>query len=145
MLRVVGFSMWIGWIEQCISTVSFSVLVNGSRSRPIFPTCRICQGDPLSPYLFIWVAQAFSDGLEAFASNSICKGIAVTVSPHSPHISHLLFADDCFLFMEIDIEHAWCLMWLLDIYCKQAGQRVNFSKSELFGIPSLFVGHLVRS
>ncbi|KAF7147904.1 hypothetical protein RHSIM_Rhsim03G0099900 [Rhododendron simsii] len=74
-LPTMGFSQkWVRWIHQCISTVSFSVVVNGRRSRPFIPACGLRQGDPLSPYLFILVAQAFSDGLEEFASYDICRG-----------------------------------------------------------------------
>lgn len=101
-MRAMGFSqMWVNWIHQCISTVSFSVMVNGSRSKSFQPSCGIRQGDPLSPYLFILVAQALSEGLLSMASNGICKGIAV--SRRSPSINHLLFADDCFLL--------WNLSW----------------------------------
>lgn len=71
--------------------------------------------DPLSPHLFILVAQALSDGLVEFAANNVCRGIAV--SSRAPRISHLLFADDCFIFMENNMDHAWCLKLLLDIYC----------------------------
>lgn len=135
-LRVMGFSQkWLGWIRQCMSTVSFSVLVNGRRSRTFYPTCGIRQGDPLSPYLFILVAQVFSDGLEEFAWHNICRGIAV--SSVSPRISHLVFADDCYIFMEFNEEHASCLKWILDVYCKQAGQKINFHKSELFTSPNM--------
>lgn len=39
--------------------------------------------------------------------------------------------------MEFNVEHAWCFKWLLDVYCKQAGQKVNFDKSELFVSPNM--------
>lgn len=67
----------------------------------LFFCSSLWKGDPLSPYLFILVAQAFSDGLSEFASHDICRGIAV--SSCSPRISHLLFADDC-LFL-------WSISW----------------------------------
>lgn len=131
-----GFNhKWVGWISQCISTVSFSVLVNGRKSQPFTPTCGLHQGDPLSPYLFILVAQAFSDGLREFASHDICR--IISVSHFSPCISHLMFADDCYFFMEYNLEHAWCLKWVLEVYCQQAGQKINFNKSELFTSPNM--------
>lgn len=68
----------------------FAFVVNGRWSKPFVPSHGLRQGDPLSPYLFILVAQAFSDGLEEFAANNVCRGISV--SSCSPHISHLLFA-----------------------------------------------------
>lgn len=81
------------------------------------------------------MAQAFSDGLEEFASHDICKGISV--SSCSSRVSHLMFADDCFIFMDHNVDHAWCLKWILDVYCAQAGQKINFNKSELFISPNM--------
>ena len=38
---------WLTPIHECISIVSYSILVNGEPKGEIFPTRGICQGDPL--------------------------------------------------------------------------------------------------
>ncbi|CAL5444777.1 unnamed protein product [Camellia sinensis] len=134
-LRLMGFTeKWIQLIHQCVSTVSFSVLLNGQPSDYFTPKAGLRQGDPLSPYLFIIVMQALSEGLAHFAHQGICKGIAI--SRHSPPISHLLFADDCFLFMHFKSEEVWFLQWLLNDFCQQMGLRINVNKSELYLSPN---------
>lgn len=56
LLKMCFVLQWAYTIMQYISIVSFSVLINGVPSTPFFPSHAIKQGDPLSPYSFLFVA-----------------------------------------------------------------------------------------
>ncbi|XP_021631810.1 uncharacterized protein LOC110629204 [Manihot esculenta] len=131
MLYCFGFhEKWISWIMQCVSSVTFSLQVNGHRFGYLTPTRGIRQGDPLSPYLFLLVAEGFSHAL----NNSAIRGLSA--SRHGPSISHLLFADDSILFTQATMEQANIIRSILHNYSRASGQSVNLAKSTIIFSPN---------
>jgi len=70
---------WIDLIRACISTLSYSVIVNDNVCGLFKPTRGLCQGDPLSPYLFIICMEVLTRMLRNAISRPKC-GIGVKIS-----------------------------------------------------------------
>jgi exonuclease III len=98
-------------IMRCITSVSFSILVNGQPSNKFIPHRGIRQGDPLSPYLFILCADVFSNMITNRQDQNLINGIQI--AQHAPKISHLFFADDSLIFCIAKKEEA---LQLKDIF-----------------------------
>ena len=99
-LQQMGFGIkWISWIKWCITTVSFTVLLNGSPAGFFRSLRGLRQGDPLSPYLFVLGMEVFSILVEkAFARGFMSGHKFEGRSEETLQISHLLFADDTLVF-----------------------------------------------
>lgn len=48
---------WIRWMMMCVSSATYSILMNFNRVGPIITGRGLRQGDPLSSYLFSMVAE----------------------------------------------------------------------------------------
>ena len=130
MLRL-GFSEnFVATVMRCVTTISFSVRVNGQLSTPFNPTRGIRQGDPISPYLFLLCSEGPSCLLNSIGPVHLLRGVRVGI--HAPWILHLFFADDCIVFSEASRRGADRLHEVLSIYSRGSGQLVNKEKSAIF-------------
>jgi hypothetical protein len=126
-----GFSdTWVQWMMLCVSSVNYSALVNYEKVGPIHPGRGLRQGDPLSPYLFIIVAEGLTSLIKTAVASGEIHGVQICRG--APMVSHLLFADDCFLFCRSNLSEARKLMEILKVYEEASDQEVNLSKSEVF-------------
>ncbi|XP_031120296.1 uncharacterized protein LOC116023435 [Ipomoea triloba] len=83
--------------------------------------------DPLSPYLFLLVAEGLSSLIDQRMRMGFLHGISV--ARNAPPISHLLFVDDYFLFLRANSMESQQMRTILDVYSAALGQRINFDKS----------------
>lgn len=104
-LFLLGFvPKWIHWFMKCISSTSFSVLINGSSKGLFHPTRGLWQGDSLSPFLFITGADLQSR-LTLFKEQQgyIAR---VKINRNGPRISHLMYADDILPLAKANVRNA---------------------------------------
>ncbi|KAL2475523.1 Uncharacterized protein Adt_36259 [Abeliophyllum distichum] len=126
-LQSFGFDHdWLDKIERCINNCGFSIVFNGEL-KGFFKSSRgLRQGDPISPSLFIILAESFSRGLDRlFARHSYLDYIYGGGVP----MSHLAFADDMIIFTNGQRNSLAKVMEFIKIYSSGSGQNINCSKS----------------
>ena len=108
-MQKMGFARrWVNWIMACVTSVRYTVKFNGTLLESFAPSCGLRQGDPLSPFLFLFVA----DGLSALLENGDEKGdySPLKICRRAPGVSHLLFTDDTMLLFKAQEEQAKKIM-----------------------------------
>ena len=129
-----GFAKkWIDLIMNCISSVFYSVIINGEACGNITPTRGIRQGDPLSPYLFLLCAEGFSALIHKATRDKQISGISI--GRGCPTLTHLFFADDSLLFCKTSVQECQKLVDILNCYEEASGQKINTDKSSIFFSP----------
>ncbi|XP_074301412.1 uncharacterized protein LOC141632799 [Silene latifolia] len=125
---------FVDLIMNCVTTVSYEVLINGSPGKSFIPKAGIRQGDSLSSYLFALCTEVLSQLLCSAQDKKLIKGIRI--SRDSPPISHLLFADDSIFFLDAQAADCTALMSLLSQYGNASGQRINEDKTTITTSPN---------
>ena len=126
-----GFNeKWISLIMNCITTVSYSVLINGVAQSYITPTRGLCQGDPISLYLFLLCSEGFTCLILEATRNNRLSGISICRNCHT--VTHLLFADDSIIYCKASGQESKEVLRILQKYEEALGQKINTDKSSVF-------------
>ncbi|XP_026416824.1 uncharacterized protein LOC113312278 [Papaver somniferum] len=130
-------------LKQCIPGImckidmqkafdNFSILFNGEATKLIKPSKGIRQGDPLSPFLFLLVAEVLS----FLINNAVAQGrlSGFRVKEGGTVVSHLQFADDTIIFLDATIVEVRRLLVILVMFEILIGLRLNLEKSTMISI-----------
>lgn len=92
----------------------------------------LCQGDPLSPFLFLIMAEAFGMLLDKAFHRGLLEGFRV--GNEGLLVSYLRFADDTLIMCRASSTQMLYLYCVIQCFEAVSGLKVNVHKRRLFGI-----------
>ena len=130
MIKLGFLEVWVDRVRRCVSTPSFSVRINGKAYGNVIPSRGLCQGDPLSPYLFLICAKGFTSLLAKAELDGRLHGVAVCRT--APQITNLLFAEDSLIFCQANKDEVQVVSDTLQLYAEASGQCINLEISSAY-------------
>ncbi|KAL9671642.1 hypothetical protein QQ045_009212 [Rhodiola kirilowii] len=131
MMQALGINnTWCDLIYRLISNYWYSVLWDGSPFGHFKSNQGVCEGDPISPSLFIISMEFFSWLLKQKIDDGRILPYFVKVS--ALQVSYLLYGDNMLLFTngyEVSMDR---LMEAINTFYSWSGQKLNAAKSSMF-------------
>lgn len=119
---------FINWIMACITTPTFSVLINGSASHFFHSERGLRQGCPLSLLLFIIVMEGLSRLIASAKWDGSLSGLKIS---EDCYLTHLLFVDDVLILLDGSIRDSQAFSRILHLFSSATGMLVNQQKSTI--------------
>lgn len=109
-----------------MNTITITITITAT-TETFTPTCGLRQGDPLSPYLFLFCMDILSR-MTSLATD-IKRFTGIRVGKRGPTISHLFFADDSMFFFKASQDSCRAIQTVISRFCAISGQVLNLQKS----------------
>ena len=74
------YDCWAKPMMECITSATYSILINGEPHGLIIPTRGLHQRDPLSPYLFLMCTKGLHGIISSTASKDEIRGVSICKS-----------------------------------------------------------------
>lgn len=126
---LISTSTYILGQDLCLDS-SLSILLNGTTSDWFQPSRGICQGDPLSSYLFILCMEYLSLRIEHAIQHYNWKPIRI--GRNYPNLSRVSFVDDVMIFEATDSNTLSTMKETLRDFYARSGQKISIQKSHFF-------------
>lgn len=102
---------WRKWMMECVTLAKIAVLLNGNPTDEFGLGRGLRQDDPLSPFLFLIVAERLSVMMKQPVEKGMFKGYKIGET--CLEITHLQYVDDTLLVGEATWENIWAIKCLL--------------------------------
>ncbi|GKV29684.1 hypothetical protein SLEP1_g38589 [Rubroshorea leprosula] len=132
MMRMGFCATWREWIQECLNSSSVSILINGSPTNQFPVNKGIRQGDPLSPFLFVIVAEGLNGLMSSAVDKERYKGVGI--GNGDAMVTHLQFADDTIFFGDATEDNIRVIKCIVRTFELVSGLKINFGKSQLIGV-----------
>ena len=143
-LALLGFtSTWISRIRLWLQSANVSVLVNGIQDREIYCKRDLHHSDPLSPLIFVLVADRLHHMIAECREEGHIKGLGSRDDTNI--VINLHYADDTLIFGEECLSQAMILKWILFCYEMWSKLKFNFHKSFLIFLVDISVNDFLLS
>jgi len=128
MMTRLGFPpCWRDWISYLLSTTTTKVQVNGQPGRCIYLARGLCQGDPLSPLLFVLVMEI----LNALIREADRQG---QLTPHfgsKIKFRVSIYTEDLVIFLAPEVPDFNCMQQILETFEGASGLAMNVDKCSI--------------
>lgn len=120
------------WSLECLSSARISVFVIGSPTEEFVTSRGLRQVDPLSPFLFLIVAEGLNVMFNKVIQLNFFAGFKFGDNGHP--FTHLQFAYDTLIVGEGNSQNLWVIKSILQLFEVVSGLKVNFHNIQLIGI-----------
>ncbi|XP_075098948.1 uncharacterized protein LOC142175847 [Nicotiana tabacum] len=114
---------------ECVTTVSYTLLINGGMTTSFPAKKGLRQGDPMSPYLFVLVMEYLNRALKKL---QIVPNFNYHPKCSKQHITHICFVDDLLLCCRADRISMQLLMKYFEHLSSVSGLKANMVVSSLY-------------
>lgn len=119
---------WLQWMNMIFSYGNSAMILYGVPGKQFKCKKGVRQGDPLSPPLFVIVAEL----LQVIINKAFHEGLLNAPLPQAhPNFLIVQYADDTLLLMEAEASQLMYLKDLLNTFAVSTSLTVNYSKTQM--------------